>query len=161
MRRFAVLCTVAGTLVATPAFCQEEKPKPAPPKTLEELDARLAETFKLVGAPGASIAVIENNQIVLARGYGVSDVAKQTPVTPETVFRAGSISKTFVGVAAMMLVEEGKLDLEAKFADLAPEIAFTNQWEETDPVRVMHLMEHTTGFDDIRFRHYLLEVTYL
>jgi CubicO group peptidase (beta-lactamase class C family) len=131
--------------------------KQAPPQTLQELDRRLADTFAKLRIPGASIAVIENNQIVLTKGYGVSDVAARTSVTTDTVFRAGSISKNMVGVAVMMLVEEGKLDLNAKLADLAPEIKFANPWEASDPVRLAHLMEHTTGFDDIRFSHYLIE----
>lgn len=131
--------------------------KPVPPKTLEELDRKLAETFATLKIPGASLAVIENNQVVLTKGYGLADVAARKQATPETVFRAGSISKNFVGVAVMMLVEEGKLDLNAKLADLAPEIKFTNPWEATDPVRLVHLMEHTTGFDDIRFSQYLLD----
>lgn len=157
MRIGFAACAVLFALVGSAALAQEEKPKPAPAKTLEELDARLAATFKETGIPGASVAIIEKDQIVFAKGYGVSDVAKGTPVTPETVFRAGSISKNFVGVAVMMLVEEGKLDLEAKLADLAPEIPFTNKWEASDPVRLVHLMEHTTGFDDLTFRQYLFD----
>jgi CubicO group peptidase (beta-lactamase class C family) len=57
----------------------------------------------------------------------------------------------------MMLVEEGKLSLDAKLADLMPELKYDNPWEKTDPIRLVHLIEHTTGFDDITFRHYLLE----
>jgi len=131
--------------------------KPVPPKTLDELDRRVGETFAKLKIPGASIAVIENNQVVLTKAYGFADVGARKQATPETVFRAGSISKNFVGVAVMMLVEEGKLDLNAKLSDLAPEIKFVNPWEATDPVRLSHLMEHTTGFDDIRFSQYLLD----
>jgi CubicO group peptidase (beta-lactamase class C family) len=143
-------------LVAAPASAAPPA-KPATPQTLHELDQRLAETFKSLGVPGASVAIIENGEVALAKGYGVSDVANGTPVTPDTIFRAGSISKSLVGISVMMLVEQGKLDLDAKLADLAPEIPFTNQWESTDPVRLVHLMEHTTGFDDIRFSQYLFD----
>ncbi len=138
-----------------PARAADEKP--VPPKTVDELDRKLAQTFADLKIPGASVAVIENNQVVLTKAYGLADVASRKQAMPETVFRAGSISKNFVGVAVMMLVEEGKLDLNAKLADLAPEIKFTNPWESTDPVRLVHLMEHTTGFDDIRFSQYLLD----
>ena len=147
-----VLLLLAGL---APARAAEEKP--VPPKTLEELDRRVGETFAKLKIPGASIAVIENNQVVLTKAYGFADVGARKQATPDTVFRAGSISKSFVGVAVMMLVEEGKLDLNAKLADLAPEIKFVNPWEATDPVRLVHLMEHTTGFDDIRFSQYLLD----
>lgn len=148
---FVLLCLAA----LAPVRAADEKS--APPKTLDELDRKLGETFADLKIPGASIAVIENNQVVLTKAYGLADVAARKQATPETVFRAGSISKNFVGVAVMMLVEEGKLDLDAKLSDLAPEIEFTNPWKATDPVRLVHLMEHTTGFDDIRFSQYLLD----
>ena len=53
-----------------------------------------------------------------------------------------------------MLQEQGKLDLNDKLSELAPEIEFDNPWEETDPVRLVHLLEHSTGFDDIHLREY-------
>jgi CubicO group peptidase (beta-lactamase class C family) len=135
----------------------QDEPKPAPAATIEELDQRLAELFVKHKVPGATVAVIEDDAVVLAKAYGLAEVERQVPATPDTVFRAGSISKSLVGIAVMMLVEEGKLDLEAKLADLAPEIRFRNAWESTDPVRVAHLMEHTTGFDDLRFSQYLID----
>jgi CubicO group peptidase (beta-lactamase class C family) len=138
------------------AQAQEEK-RPEPAKSLEELDRRLADEFKKSGIPGVSVTVIENNQIVLTKGYGVSDIETKTPVTPDTVFRAGSISKSWTGIAVMLLVEEGRLSLDAKLADLMPEMKFDNPWEATNPIRLVHLIEHTTGFDDIGFRHYLIE----
>lgn len=156
--RLPKLLVAMSTLVASGSIAfAAEPPKPPPPASLQELDQKLEKVFKDANVPGASIAIIEDGKVVLARGYGVSDVSAKTPVTPDTVFRAGSISKSIVGIAVMMLVEEGKLDLNAKLSDLAPEIHFQNKWEATDPVRLVHLMEHTTGFDDIRFRHYLLQ----
>jgi CubicO group peptidase (beta-lactamase class C family) len=138
------------------AQAADEKPKP-PAASLEELDKRLAETFTKAKVPGVSVTIIEGGQIVLTKGYGYADLKTKKPVTPETVFRAGSISKSITGIAIMMLVEEGKLSLDAKLADLMPELKYDNPWEKTDPIRLVHLLEHTTGFDDITFRHYLLE----
>jgi CubicO group peptidase (beta-lactamase class C family) len=54
----------------------------------------------------------------------------------------------FLGLAILKLQEERKLDLQQKVRDIVPEIEFTNQWEESDPVRIVHLLEHTTGWDD-------------
>ena len=135
----------------------EDAPKPAPAASLAELDQRLAEVFRTENVPGATVAIVENDAVVFTKAYGLADVARQAPATPDTVFRAGSISKSIVGIAVMMLVEEGKLDLDAKLAELAPEIRFRNAWEASDPVRVAHLMEHTTGFDDLRFSQYLID----
>jgi CubicO group peptidase (beta-lactamase class C family) len=153
-----LICSVGIILafIAPTHVKAETSKKLAPPANPQMLDQRLAEVFKASGVPGASVVVIENNQIILKKGYGVADVAAKRMVDPDTLFRAGSISKSIVGVAVMLLVEEGKLDLNAKVADLAPEIVIDNTWEKTDPVRLVHLMEHTAGLDDIKFRHYLL-----
>ncbi len=150
------MAVVLGFVFAASAQAAEPgKPKPA--ASLEELDKRLAAEFAKGNVPGASVTIVEGGQIVLSKGYGFADLKAKKPVTPETVFRAGSISKSFTGIAVMMLVEEGKLNLDAKLADLMPELKYDNPWEKTDPVRLVHLLEHTTGFDDITFRHYLLE----
>ena len=69
-----------------------------------------------------------------------------SPLTAETLFRIGSVSKSFAALAALKLQEEGKLKLTDTVRQWVPEVAFTNPWEATDPVRLVHLMEHTTGF---------------
>jgi CubicO group peptidase (beta-lactamase class C family) len=150
------LAVVLTWIAATAAFAAKA-PNPPEPKSIEELDKALAFKFAEAKIPGVSVTIVEAGQIVLSKAYGFSDVAAQKPVTPQTVFRAGSISKSFTGAAIMMLVEEGKLDLNAKLSDLMPELRYDNAWEATDPIRLIHLVEHTTGFDDIAFRHYLIE----
>lgn len=62
-----------------------------------------------------------------------------------------SITKTFTALAIMKLVKQGKLSLYDDLSKIAPEIVFTNQWEKTNPVKIIHLLEHTSGFDDLRF----------
>ena len=155
MRRITFLIAAGVWLtVAAPVPAQEEGPAPA---TLAALDARLADAFRQDGIPGASVAIIEHGQVVLAKGYGLADTAAHTPATADTVFRAGSISKSLTGIAMMTLVEEGKLSLDARLADLAPEVKFRNPWEATDPVRMVHLLEHSTGWPDISLRVLLAE----
>lgn len=122
------------------------------PETLDQLDQLLAARFKEDKVPGATVAIIENGQVVMTKNYGVADLETKAPVTDDTVFRAGSISKSFTGIAVMTLVEQGKLDLNGKVAELAPEVKFTNAWEQTHPLRLAHLIEHTTGWPDISTR---------
>ncbi len=143
---------LALPLPALPA--EPEKPAPT---TLAALDARLGESFRDAGIPGATVAIVENGEVVLAKGYGYSDVAAKKPATADSVFRAGSISKSLTGIAVMTLVEQGKLSLDGRLADLAPEVKFENPWEATDPVRLVHLLEHTTGWPDISLRVLLLD----
>ncbi len=157
MKKLLAALVLAVISPGTPAHAADSKEAPKPAASLEELDKRLADTFTKAKVPGVSVTIIEGGQIVLTKGYGYADLKTKKPVTPETVFRAGSISKSFTSIGVMMLVEEGKLSLDAKLADLMPELKYDNPWEKTDPIRLVHLLEHTTGFDDITFRHYLLE----
>ena len=86
----------------------------------------------------------------------MADVADHKPATAETLFRIGSVSKAFAAMAALQLQEEGKLKITDTVKQWVPDVAFDNPWEATDPVRLVHLMEHTTGFDDIHMREYAL-----
>ena len=129
-RMVAGLCFWA--VVSPPAHGDEATKQVPPPATLSALDARLAESFRNAGIPGAMVAIIEGGQVILAKGYGFEDVAAKKPATADSVFRAGSISKSLTGIAAMTLVEQGKLSLDGKLADLAPEVSFENRWESTD-----------------------------
>src|SRR6185503_20059012 len=153
----ARLLVAMSVLIAGSGVAFADDPKPLPPKSVDELDQRIAKAISDSHVPGGSVAIVEGGKVVFSKAYGVSDTKTKTPVTPATLFRAGSISKSIVGIAVMMIVEEGKLDLNAKLADLAPDIRFDNPWEATDPVRIVHLLEHTTGFNDISFHHYALQ----
>lgn len=157
MRRTIPLAAATLWLAAAASLSGAPTPgDPAPqspaPASLAELEARLARAFREAGIPGASYAVVENGRVVLANGYGFADVAARQRATADTVFRAGSISKSLTGVAVMTLVERGRLSLDARLADLAPEVRFRNPWEATDPVRLVHLLEHSTGWPDISLR---------
>lgn len=124
----------------------------APPNSVEALDRQLAELFKAGAVPGASVVLIENGQIVFEKGYGFADVASQVPATSHTPFRAGSIAKGLTAIGVMALVERGALALDAPLHTIAPDIPFNNPWEQTEPVRLVHLLEHTTGWPDISAR---------
>jgi CubicO group peptidase (beta-lactamase class C family) len=149
------LCPVlACLLVLVPPPCGAEPSQEVTPRSLEELEDQLRKALEDAEVPGAGVAILEAGQPIWAWGYGLADVAAGTPVEPNTVFRMGSISKTFVALAVLKLVEEGTLDLEEPVRELAPEIEFTNRWSTTDPVRLVHLLEHTAGFDDIHLIEY-------
>lgn len=142
-----LIAAIAAAFVLSGAVAEAEQPK-----TLDQLDTFLAARFKEDKVPGATVAIIENGQVVMTKNYGVADLETKTPVTDDTVFRPGSISKTFTGIAVMTLVEQGKLDLNGRVAELAPEVKFVNAWEQTNPLRLVHLLEHTTGWPDISTR---------
>lgn len=97
--------------------------------------------------PGASVALVDRDRTIWAGGVGKADVAAGIDVTADHLFRIGSISKSFVALAVLHAVEDGLLDLETPVRELVPDLEFTNRWEETHPITLATLMEHTTGFD--------------
>jgi len=145
----AVLLVLAAAVHAQDAA--EEEP---PPTTFEELQTRITGILEATGTPGVGIAVVSPEEILWIAGIGLADVASGRAATPETLFRIGSTSKGFVSLAVLKLQEEGRLSLDDTLRERAPEIEFVNRWEEKDPVRLVHLLEHTSGFDDIHLAEY-------
>ncbi|HXQ30040.1 MAG TPA: serine hydrolase domain-containing protein [Gemmatimonadales bacterium] len=125
-----------------------------PPTSIPELESRIRDVLGRTHVPGAGVAVVTRDSILWVAGLGTADVASGRRVTSETLFRIGSTSKAFVSLLVLMLEGEGKLDLNDPVRRYAPEIAFANPWEATDPVRIVHLLEHTTGWDDFALRDY-------
>jgi CubicO group peptidase (beta-lactamase class C family) len=93
--------------------------------------------------PGVSLAVCRNGKIVKAAGYGLANVELDVPARPETIFQTGSVGKQFTSMAVMMLVEEGKLDLDDKLTKYIPESPAI--WKD---VTIRHLLTHTSGIAD-------------
>mgnify|MGYP001476246903 CR=1 FL=1 len=98
--------------------------------------SRLAERH----IPGAAIAVIKNGKIVKTKGYGVASVEFNVPVTTETVFEIGSVSKQITAAGIMLLVEDGKVNLDEKISKYLPNTP--DSWKN---VTVRNLLNHTSG----------------
>jgi len=95
---------------------------------------------------GAVVSVVKDGQLLFAKGYGYSDVAKRTRVTPDaTLFRPGSISKLFTWTAVMQQVEQGKLDLDRDVNDY---LDFKIPSTYPQPITLRNLMTHTPGFEE-------------
>ncbi|HEX2572516.1 MAG TPA: serine hydrolase domain-containing protein [Polyangia bacterium] len=146
----SVLGLLVGSVWSSPAWAEEVKGEEAPLRNIERLRSRVAGVLASEGVPGAGIALVAQGRVVWAGGVGVADRATGRPVTAETLFRVGSITKSVVALGLLRLVEEGRLSLGARVSDLAPEIAVENRFAREAPVTVAHLLEHTAGFDDMR-----------
>jgi CubicO group peptidase (beta-lactamase class C family) len=93
--------------------------------------------------PGLAIAVVQRGQQIAAKGFGLANIEHSVPVTPSTIFQAGSVAKQFTAVAVMLQVEDEKLSLDdpiSKFLPGAPA-----DWR---PITVRHLLTHTSGIPD-------------
>ncbi|HJQ70934.1 MAG TPA: serine hydrolase [Blastocatellia bacterium] len=90
--------------------------------------------------PGLSLAVVKNGEVIKAQGYGLANIELNVPATADTIYQSGSVGKQFTSAAVMLLVEEGKINLDdkiSKYLDGTPEI-----WKE---ITVRHLLTHTSG----------------
>jgi CubicO group peptidase (beta-lactamase class C family) len=98
--------------------------------------------------PGAALIVVDQDRIVWSAGLGVADKDSAEPVTPDTVFRIGSISKIFTAAALVQLSRQDDFDLTDELTmHMAPGLYF-NRWLPERPITVAHLLEHTSGFRD-------------
>jgi len=94
---------------------------------------------------GLSIALVDDQQVVWAEGFGFADQANNVPATPETVYRAGSISKLFTATAAMQFVEQGKLDIDKPLKTYLPEFSIKSRFPNAGPITPRTIMTHHSG----------------
>ena len=106
----------------------------------------LADRMAELGVPGVSVAVLVDGKIAWARGYGLADVESGRPVTPNTLFQAASISKPVAALAALRLVESGRVDLDGDVnAHLTSWRVPGNEFTEGAPVTLRGLLTHRAG----------------
>lgn len=97
---------------------------------------------------GLSLAIIDGGKIIEAKGYGFTDESGETRVTPETLFQAGSISKSLVCVAALHLVQEGRLSLDADVnTELHDWKVPENEFTKESKVTLRGILSHSAGFN--------------
>jgi CubicO group peptidase (beta-lactamase class C family) len=105
-------------------------------KTDDFIDAQR----KAQNIPGLSLAVVQNGEITKAAGYGLANIKRQTPATPETVYKIASVSKQFIATGIMLLVQQGRVRLDdpvSKYLEGTPK-----DWAA---INVRHLLTHTSG----------------
>jgi CubicO group peptidase (beta-lactamase class C family) len=134
-----------------PAVIIKGRPTPA---------MNLAQRMRETKVPGVSIAFFDHGRIIWAKGYGMADIASGRPVTPDTLFEAGSISKPVAALAALRLVQDGKLDLDQDVnarlkAWRVPENGFTAQQKVT----LRRLLSHGAGLTIHGFPGYTRDQT--
>lgn len=106
----------------------------------DKVDDYILTQMKGQDIAGLSLAVVKDGKIVKAKGYGLANIETNTPATPQTVYKIGSVSKQFFGAGIMLLVQDGKLGLEDKISKYLGGTPET--WKE---ITVRHLLTHTSG----------------
>ncbi|MDO5066806.1 MAG: serine hydrolase domain-containing protein [Propionibacteriaceae bacterium] len=159
-RLFAALVTATLALLSACSSSPPTSPPPpveAPAETHELtkadldswLDGKLPVALTKGKATGAVVTVVKDGRALTSRGYGHATRntdSTTTPVNPDTtIFRWGSISKVPTAIAAMQLVEQGTLDLDA---DIATYTDVPIQKHHNEPITLRHLLTHTAGFEE-------------
>jgi CubicO group peptidase (beta-lactamase class C family) len=112
---------------------------------LERTD--LVTLIKDRNVPGVSVAVVENSKIAWTKAYGVTDTRAQQPVTPDTLFNAGGITKVVTAVTTAVLCEKGKVSLDQDIRPLLKHWTLPqNQFVADHPITLRELLSHSSGF---------------
>src|SRR6267142_342785 len=139
MKRFSLL-----TLCFLATISAQAANDPISPTNfdLPAIDAYVAREVKDLGIAGVSLAIVRNGQLVFAKGYGRRSLEKQEPVTTNTLFAIGSITKQFTCACILLLAEEGKLSVEDKVAKYFPDLP------RAMDITLLDLMNHVSGSPD-------------
>ena len=124
---------VLATLgLATPAAAAAADPPPVDyDAVLATLDREIPAAMEQAQTVGLTIALVDGERTVLARGYGMADAAAGRPVTADTLFHIGSSSKTLTAAAVMQLVEQGRVDLDAPLKRYVPEFSMLPRFRDS------------------------------
>jgi D-alanyl-D-alanine carboxypeptidase len=131
MRLSLIPTLFVALFFSSPAFASDD--------LVARLDAILAQTYRS-GEPGAVVLIVQGDRTLLRKGYGLADVELGVPLTPDHRLKVGSISKQFTAVAALQLVEQGKLSLDDP---LSKYLAGFN--EKAAGVTIRQLLTHSSG----------------
>jgi CubicO group peptidase (beta-lactamase class C family) len=141
--RRTAACLPALLLCASAAFAAA-KPAALKPSAIEAIEQAVSAEMARQSIPAISVAVADGGRLEWAQGFGMTDLENSVPATASSAYRLGSISKPITAVAAMQLVERGRLDLDAPIQKYVPSFP-----EKPWPITARLLLGHLSGI-----RHY-------
>ena len=112
------------------------------PESTSRIDAIVAKAMEETSVPGASISVIKDGKIAYVHAYGNASLDPATPARPESRYSIGSVSKQFMSMAILLLVQDGKLKLEDPVAKYLPDLT------RAKDITIRQLLSHTSGYQD-------------
>lgn len=105
--------------------------------------------------PGFSVSIVNDKEVLYTKGFGLSNIKDSIPFTPLTINWVASISKTFVALSIMILIEENKLNLDDPINSILP-YKINNPYYPNIPITVRHLLTHTSTIIDDAFVPYYI-----
>ena len=149
-KNFSILLILALSLFFTETIYANELTTPSgiPLSDVERFVDNYVNEYIGETTAGASIVILKDNKVVLSKGYGYGDIENQIKINTNTaVFEWGSVSKLFVWVSVMQLVEQGKIDLDEDINRYLPQ-GFLTKLTYDVPITMLDLMNHTAGFEE-------------
>lgn len=119
-------------------------------QTLAHVDDLIVELLNEQPLAGLAVGIVQNGDLVYSKGFGFADIDEQQPATPDTVFRIGSISKTFTAIALLQLWEQGRFQLDDPVNDHLKAYQIAPSSPDALPVTFRHLLTHTGGIGEVR-----------
>src|SRR5436190_20915177 len=113
-------------------------------------ESKQAQADRIFGAfsthtPGCAVGVSQRDAVVLKAGYGMADLERNVPITPDTVFESGSVAKQFTATALLLLAQQGKISLDDPLRKYLPELPDYGR-----PLTIRHVMSHVSGLREWR-----------
>jgi CubicO group peptidase (beta-lactamase class C family) len=123
---------------------QAKSQNPGVPQELEGFDAYIEQVLKNWKVPGVAVAIVKGDRVILLKGYGFRDAEKQLPVTPQTLFAIGSITKSFTVTTLGMLMDEGKIAWDDPVRSVFPAFKMYDS-VLTEQMTIRDLITHRSG----------------
>ncbi len=157
----AAVSVVVPAAILSVVGCDDSAPSapdagldPAAPyaDTIAALSAHIDQAMEAHSITGLSIALVDGDTTVWARGFGHADIASDVAATDETPYRIASVTKLFTAISIMQLVEQGAIDLDGPIDDYIPELALRSRFSDSDPITVRSMLTHHSGMPSQHFR---------
>lgn len=142
------LFALALALLTFPLFSQEIN--------IQKIDNQVDSLLQARKIEGLQLIIVSSDRILWEGNYG-NHPKKESPVEQSTLYLLNALTESFTALCILNLVNEQKFSLDDQLKDIAPEISFSNKWEAKHPIKVRHLISHTTGWLKGHFFHFLLD----
>ena len=143
---FAVLFSVVATPLSGTAVAQRAASTPDHSAALATIEQKLEARRKELGIPGLALAIVKDDKVILAKGFGYKDFDKQVPVTADTQFAIGSATKAVTALSVLMTADEKKISLDASPRTVLPYFKMFDPETDRD-MTIKDLMTHSSGLN--------------
>ncbi|GMG87076.1 serine hydrolase domain-containing protein [Biformimicrobium ophioploci] len=157
LKGFALGATFTLTATGSMANVSEDKDVQA---GIALADAWLQTQLEYDGVPGASFAIVSDQEVIWSKGFGYANLADKVPATPETKYSICSVSKLFTSIGVMQLRDEGKLSIDEPLKEILPWFEIPDHSDSEEAVNLRNILSHVAGLPREAITPYWTEVNF-